>query len=138
MILLIISGPALPGGGEDTFTDNVFDGKQYSNKAKIMINLVPRLRNHYHQYCLLRRIQKIVLPLQMISPVPITSDQPIRINLLEHRLMLMEKARGVWSDTAAFFSKMPIILENDSATVYYHTVIDVDIEDIKKIVLPIK
>ena len=36
------SGPALPAGGEDTFTYNVFDGKQYSNKAKIMINLVPR------------------------------------------------------------------------------------------------
>ena len=45
------SGPALPAGGEDTFTYNVFDGKQYSDKATIMINLVPRvLRNLCHRY----------------------------------------------------------------------------------------
>ena len=122
------SGPALPAGGEDTFTYNVFDGKQYSNKAKIMINLVPRTSQPLPPVLPAEANSENSAPVANDFSVPITSDQPIRINLLEHTTDVDGDKLVAYVVTQPQFSQMPIILENDSATVYYQQLIDVDIQ----------
>ena len=122
------SGPALPAGGEDTFTYNVFDGKQYSNKAKIMINLVPRTTQPLPPVLPAESNSENSAPVANDFSVPITSDQPIRINLLEHTTDVDGDKLVASVVTQPQFSQMPIILENDSATVYYQQLIDLDIQ----------
>ena len=113
------SGPALPAGGEDTFTYNVFDGKQYSNKATIMINLVPRTSQPLPPVLPTEANSENSAPVANDFSVPITSDQPIRINLLEHTTDIDGDKLVASVVTQPQFSQMPIIIENDNATVYY-------------------
>ena len=86
------------------------------------------LRNLYHRYLPAESNSENSAPVANDFSVPITSDQPIRINLLEHTTDVDGDQLVASVVTPAKFSQMPIILENDSATVYYQRLIDLDIQ----------
>ena len=122
------SGPALPAGGEDTFTYNVFDGKQYSNKAKIMINLVPRTSQPLPPVQPTETYSENYPPVANDFSVPVTSDQAIRINLLQNATDVDGDKLVASVLTQPQFSQIPVIIENDNATVYYQQLLDVNIQ----------
>ena len=67
-------------------------------------------------------------PLANDFSVPITSDQPIRINLIEHATDDNGDKLAASVVTQPQLSQIPIIVENDNATVYYQQFFDVEIQ----------
>ena len=67
-------------------------------------------------------------PLSNDFSVPLTSDQPIRINLIEHATDDNGDKLSASVVTQPQLSQIPIIVENDNATVYYQQFFDVEIQ----------